>query len=102
MNKEIENHNALTTWKEQEQERTTLNKQLDYDVREAQGIQNSIDTLTEEMTQLGGETCPLCKQGLQKVDGQEIEKIVAHKKSSIQQHTEKHIHIQQNLSLIHI
>ena len=98
MNKEIENHNALATWKEQEQERTTLNKQLDYDVREAQGIQDSIDTLTEEMTQLGGETCPLCKQGLQEVDGQEIEKIVAHKKSSIQQHTEKHIHIQQNIT----
>ena len=98
MNKEIENHNALATWKEQEQERTTLNKQLDYDVREAQGIQDSIDTLTEEMTQLGGETCPLCKQGLQKVDGQEIEKIVAHKKSSIQQYTEKHIHIQQNIT----
>ena len=98
MNKEIENHNALATWKEQDQERTTLNKQLDYDVREAQGIQDSIDTLTEEMTQLGGETCPLCKQGLQKVDGQEIEKIVAHKKSSIQQYTEKHIHIQQNIT----
>jgi len=94
--KEIEQHRALTLWKEQSQELTTFNKQLDYDIREEQELTNALKVLTSELADLEGEVCPTCKQSMH--DVKDHEKIVANTKNNITHTEEKHIHIQKNMT----
>jgi DNA repair exonuclease SbcCD ATPase subunit len=94
--KEIEQHKALAQWKEKSQELTTLQKQLDYDVREEHTLLSTIEDLTSELADLEGEVCPTCKQSMH--DVKDHEKIVANTKNSITHTEEKHIHIQKSMT----
>ena len=96
IDKELEQHKALAEWKEKSQELTTLNKQLDYDVREEQSLETTLENLREELKSLEEEVCPTCKQSLH--DVKDHEKIAANTKNNITHTEEKHIHIQKNMT----
>ena len=96
IDKELEQHKALAEWKEKSQELTTLNKQLDYDVREDQSLETTLENLREELKSLEEEVCPTCKQSLHNV--KDHEKIAANTKNNITHTEEKHIHIQKNMT----
>ena len=96
IDKELEQHKALAEWKEKSQELTTLNKQLDYDVREEQSLETTLENLREELKSLEEEVCPTCKQSLHEV--KDHEKIAANTKNNITHTEEKHIHIQKNMT----
>ena len=93
---EIEQHKALVEWKEKSQDINTLNKQLDYDVREEQSLETTLENLREELASLEEEVCPTCKQSLHEV--KDHEKIAANTKNNITHTEEKHIHIQKNMT----
>ena len=93
---EIEQHKALVEWKEKSQDLNTLNKQLDYDVREEQSLETTLENLREELKSLEEEVCPTCKQSLH--DVKDHEKIAANTKNNITHTEEKHIHIQKNMT----
>ncbi len=93
---EIDQHKALVEWKEKSQDLITLNKQLDYDVREEQSLETTLENLREELKSLEEEVCPTCKQSLH--DVKDHEKIAANTKNNITHTEEKHIHIQKNMT----
>ena len=93
---EIEQHKALVEWKEKSQDINTLNKQLDYDVREEQSLETTLENLREELASLEEQVCPTCKQSLHEV--KDHEKIAANTKNNITHTEEKHIHIQKNMT----
>ena len=93
---EIEQHKALALWKEKSNELTTLNKQLDYDVRESNALEKTLENLREELKSLEEAVCPTCKQGMHEV--KDHEKIAANTKNNITHTEEKHIHIQKNMT----
>ena len=93
---EIKQHKALVLWKEKSQELNTLNKQLDYDVREEQSLETTLENLRGELADLEEAVCPTCKQGMHEV--KDHEKIAANTKNNITHTEEKHIHIQKNMT----
>ena len=93
---EIKQHKALVLWKEKSQELNTLNKQLDYDVREEQALETTLENLRGELADLEEAVCPTCKQGMHEV--KDHEKIAANTKNNITHTEEKHIHIQKNMT----
>ena len=96
IDKELKQHKELLLWKEKSQDLNTLNKQLDYDVREEQSLKTTLEDLREELADLEEAVCPTCKQGMHEV--KDHEKIAANTKNNITHTEEKHIHIQKNMT----
>ena len=86
VDKELEQHKKLDEWKEKQQEILSLKKQLDYDVRESNNLNNQINQLNENLTALEEKTCPTCEQKIH--DDTSHEKIMSSTKKSINTNTD--------------
>jgi DNA repair exonuclease SbcCD ATPase subunit len=93
---ELELHKQLSEWKEKQQELTTLNKQLDYDVRESNSIEKQVTQLNEHIETLKSKTCPMCEQEIH--DDAAHEKIISNTNTNIQAHTQNLQQLQENIT----
>jgi len=94
--KELEQHKKLVVWKEKQQELTSFQKQLDYDIREKNNTESQITQLKEHINSLEKKTCPMCEQQIH--DDSAHQKIINSTNSSIETYTQNLQQLQESIT----